>query len=374
MLKRNYGLTNENISVLGLGCMRFPTNTDNSINEEKAMEIINYALNNGVNYFDTAYFYHNGQSEGFMGKALKPHRKNIFIATKLPGWLAKNKEDMDKIFNEQLERLQTDYIDFYLVHALDKKSFERLINIGLFDFLNKIKANGSAKHIGFSFHDSLDVFKNIVDAYPWEFCQIQYNFLDINYQAGLEGLKYASDKGLGIAIMEPLRGGKLVNNVPSDIMDIWNLADTKRTPTEWALKYVWNDSRVNVVLSGMSSLNNVVENIATAKISEPDTLSSDELLIIDKVRAKYESKIKVNCTDCKYCMPCPVGVNIPQNFDLLNKSSLFEDLNYYKNSYEKLDDTAKASNCVKCGKCEDVCPQSILIRKKLQEVNLYFTK
>lgn len=274
MLYREYGQTHEKVSILGFGCMRFPT-IGNKIDEEKSTEMIQYALSKGVNYFDTAYTYHNGESESFVGKALEHCRKDIFIATKLPSWLIKSREDMDKILNEQLTRLRTDYVDFYLVHALNKEYFSTLKDNGLFEFLDSIKESGKVRHIGFSFHDSLDVFKEIVDSYNWEFCQIQYNYLDTEYQAGTEGLEYAANKGLGVAIMEPLRGGKLANNIPEDIQALWNTATNKRNPVEWALKYLWNDSRISVVLSGMSNFSNIKDNIRYAESSTSNCLNTD---------------------------------------------------------------------------------------------------
>ena len=367
MLYREYGQTHEKVSILGFGCIRFPT-IDNKIDEEKSTEMIQYALSKGVNYFDTAYTYHDGASESFVGKALEHCRKDIFIATKLPSWLIKNRDDMDKILNEQLTRLRTDYIDFYLVHALNKEYFSTLKDNGLFEFLDSIKKSGKVRHIGFSFHDSLDVFKEIVDSYNWEFCQIQYNYLDTDYQAGTEGLKYAANKGLGVAIMEPLRGGKLASNIPDDIQSLWNTAINKRNPVEWALKYLWNDSNVSVVLSGMSSFSNIKDNIRYAESSESNCLNEDEIVLINKVTDAYKAKIKVNCTECRYCMPCPVGVNIPRNFDLLNKASLFQDIESNKKSYNSMDEKNKAISCIKCGKCEKLCPQNIKIREKLEEV------
>lgn len=371
MLYREYGRTHEKVSSLGFGCMRFPTK-DGKIDEDLSTKMLEYALSNGVNYFDTAYTYHNGESESFLGKALKKHRKNIFIATKLPSWLIKSREDMDIILNKQLDKLKTDYIDFYLVHALNAEYFKNLKENGLFEFLDSIKTDGRAKHIGFSFHDSYDVFKEIIDSYDWEFCQIQYNYLDTNYQAGIEGLNYAADKGLGIAIMEPLRGGKLAANVPKDIEDLWATSDIKRSPVEWALKYLWNDPRISVILSGMSNFSHIADNIQYAENSSPNCLIEKELALIEKVTDAYKSKIKINCTECKYCMPCPAGVNIPRNFELLNNASLFNDIENNKINYNSMPEENKASTCIKCGKCEKVCPQSIPIRDKLEEVIITF--
>lgn len=368
MLYRTYGKTGEKVSSLGFGCMRFPTTPDGKIDESASFEMIDYAIEKGVNYFDTAYPYHGGESEVVVGKALKNHREKVFIATKLPSWLIKTREDMDRILNEQLEKLQTNYIDFYLVHALNKNSFYNLKDLGLFEFLNSIKEDGIVKHIGFSFHDELDVFKEIIDSYDWEFCQIQLNYLDVKYQAGLEGLKYAADKGIGVAIMEPLRGGRLATGIPKDIQDLWDTSEVKRTPVEWALKYLWSNDKVNVVLSGMSNFQQIVDNIRIAEKSPINELNEAELKLVSDVRERYESKIRVNCTKCRYCMPCPAGVDIPANFELLNNASFFDAVEEFRNHYNNLKSENKSSSCIKCGKCEKDCPQFIKIREKLEEV------
>lgn len=378
MLYREFGKTGEKVSILGFGCMRFPTlNGDvKQIDEIKATEMIRYAIDNGVNYIDTAYPYHGGMSEPFVAKVLKDgYREKVYLATKLPSWLIKTREDMDKYLNEQLERLETEYIDFYLLHTLEKSSWDNLMKNEVLEFLEKAKKNGKIKHIGFSFHDKLEVFKEIVDAYDWEFCQIQLNFLDEDYQAGLEGLKYATDKNIGMVIMEPLRGGKLANNIPDDIMNIWDRNSVKRTPVEWALRYIWNHPEVNVVLSGMSEMDHVVENLRIANEAEANSLKPEEKNLIDEVKEMYLSRIKVNCTDCKYCMPCPAGVNIPRCFSLFNDGYMFNQIENYRNSYNKfVKDENKASMCVECGKCEEVCPQHIKIRDMLHEVVEIFEK
>jgi predicted aldo/keto reductase-like oxidoreductase len=313
-------------------------------------------------------------SELVVAKALKDgYREKIKLATKLPSWLVKNREDMDKLLNEQLEKLQTDHIDFYLIHALNKGFWENLKKCDVFDFMNKIREDGRIKHIGFSFHDELPLFKEIVDAYDWEFCQIQYNFMDEEYQAGLAGLNYAADKGLGVVIMEPLRGGSLVKKIPEDIQKIWDKADVKRSPVEWALKFIWDHEGVSTILSGMNEISHVDENIKAAEDSVPGTLTTKEKELIKEVKDVYISRIKVNCTDCKYCMPCPFGVDIPQNFTLFNNASIYMDVETQKENYQKYFAKEKwASKCQECGACETHCPQHIEIRKKLKEVAALF--
>ena len=369
MLYRNYGKTNEKVSTLGFGLMRLPL-SDGKIDRSKSSELLDYAISRGLNYLDTAYPYHNGESEEFLGEYLKSRniREKVFIATKLPSFLIKTRDDFEKYFNEQMKKLQLDYVDFYLVHALNKEYFENVKSLGVFEFLDYLKAQGKIKHVGFSFHDKLEVFKEIVDSYPWEFCQIQYNILDANYQAGEEGLKYATDRGLGLAVMEPLRGGRLASNVPKDIKELWDSAEVKRTPAQWAFKYLWNNENVDVVLSGMNDFDQIKDNIDTAETTDANSLSHSETELIEKVKEKYISKIKVNCTACRYCMPCPMGVNIPKAFDYLNNASLFDDLSTFKENYIKsLKDKESPVNCIKCGKCETICPQHIEIRKSLEE-------
>jgi predicted aldo/keto reductase-like oxidoreductase len=332
--------------------------------------MIRYAIDNGVNYFDTAYIYHDGESEPFLGKALQDgYRDSVYLATKLPSWLIKSREDMDKYLNEQLEKLKTDHIDFYLVHSLNKKYWDNLTNLGIFEFLDSIKKDGRVKHVGFSFHDKLDLFKKIVDSYDWSFTQIQYNYLDEYYQAGLEGLEYAANKNLGVVIVEPLRGGKLVNNLPNDIRGMLSSAPTKRTAAEWALRFVLDKPEVSLVLSGMGNIDQVKENLKIVNEAMPNTLTSEEKQFINELKDKFKQKIKVDCTECKYCMPCPAGVNIPNCFTHLNNDSMFNDRENIKKQYSmSLGEKSKASKCVECGKCENNCPQQIKIREKLKEV------
>lgn len=384
MLYRTLGKTNEKVSSLGFGCMRLPIidGDTTKIDEEKAIKMIHHAIDEGVNYVDTAYPYHGtgmgngGESEPFVGRALKDgYREKVNLATKLPSWLIKTREDMDKYLNEQLERLQTDHIDFYLVHALNAGVWENLKKLGINEFLDSAIKDGRIRYAGFSFHDKLAVFKEIVDYYDWSFCQIQYNYLDESFQAGTEGLKYAASKGLGVVIMEPLRGGKIVRNLPETVMNTFDKAEIKRSPAEWALRWVWNHPEVSVVLSGMNIMDNVTENIRVANEALPNSLTSKELEIMDNVKKVFKERIKVNCTACEYCMPCPAGVNIPKNFTCYNEYSLFaspETEKELKNRYSLVAISERADKCVECGKCESHCPQAIKIRQELKNVTALF--
>ena len=282
---------------------------------------------------------------------------------------------MDKYLNEQLERLETDYIDFYLVHALESEVWNNLKKLGIDEFLDRAIKDGRIKHAGFSFHDKLSVFKEIVDYYNWSFCQIQYNYLDENNQAGTEGLKYAASKGLGVAIMEPLRGGKIVRNLPKDVQSAFDEAYIKRTPADWALRWVLNHPEVSVVLSGMNTMENVEQNVAVANEVAPNSLTKEEELLVDKVKTIFKSKLQNNCTACGYCMPCPAGVDIPKNFTQYNEYHIFytpETENEQKQRYNSLKPNKVASKCVECGRCESHCPQGIKIREDLKKVKALF--
>lgn len=372
MLYRKFGSTSEEISILGFGCMRFPIidGKNDQIDEEKAIRMLRYAIDQGVNYIDTAYPYHEKMSELLVGKALKDgYREKVYLATKLPSWLVECRKDMDYYLNLQLERLQTDHIDFYLVHNLNKKYWDNVKEHGIFEFLDAALSDGRIKYAGFSFHDEVSLFKEIVDAYDWTFCQIQYNYLDQNYQAGEEGLKYAAERGLGVVIMEPLRGGKIASGIPSDIQAIWDKADTKRSPVEWALRFLWDHPEINIVLSGMSEMGQVVENVKIAGDAYPQSLTEEEKSLIHQVKDMYNKKMRVGCTNCRYCMPCPEGVNIPESFTHLNNAFLFNNVTESKRQYNIfVKENEKASRCIKCGKCEKACPQNIPIRDMLQEV------
>ncbi len=377
MLYRQAGKTGELVSILGFGCMRLPTVGGKSsvIDEAKAEAMMDYAFRNGVNYFDTAYVYHSdvpfqaGTGELFVGKALKKVRQQVHLATKLPSWFIETRADMDRYLNLQLERLQTDHIDFYLLHNLNEGSWKNLKELGVTGFLDAALADGRVKYAGFSFHDEAPVFKKIVDAYNWSFCQIQYNFMDEDMQAGREGLLYAAGKGLGVIIMEPLRGGSLATKIPPDVQAAWDRAVTRRTAVEWALRFVWDRPEPCVVLSGMTQMEHVVENVRIANAGLPSSLTDEEQALVQEVRELYEAKTRVNCTECRYCLPCPSGVDIPSNFQQLNNVFIYGDKNFPKFFYHHiLNEDQRASNCDECGTCEDLCPQQIPVREMLKEV------
>jgi predicted aldo/keto reductase-like oxidoreductase len=374
MQYRKLGKTNEYISVLGFGCMRLPLlpgGDIRQIDEESAVSLIDYAIDNGVNYFDTAYSYHGGQSEYFIGKVLKNYcKRKINLATKLPSWLIKTRDDMDKYLEEQLQRLQRGCIDFYLIHGINGYVWENLKTCGLVEFMDSALKDGRIKHIGFSFHDRLSLFKEIIDYYDWEFCQIQYNYIDQNYQAGKEGLDYAAERNLGVIVMEPLRGGILVNTLPEAAKKLIKDVDVKRSPAEWALRWIWNDPGVGTVLSGMNSMEQIVENIQIANSAEANSFSIEDSNVINAICKAINAYRQLRCTSCGYCMPCPVGVNIPVNFTKYNNYYMFGGVKNYKD----LPLSQQAGACKKCGECETHCPQGIEIRLELEKVENIFGK
>jgi hypothetical protein len=377
MLYRKVPNNEDELSVLGFGCMRLPIKEDGTIDEKRATKQVRYAIDHGVNYIDTAWPYHMGESEPFLGHALADgYREKVKLATKLPSWLIKSREDMDSFLNAQLKRLNTDRIDYYLVHGLAGEVWDILEPLGVTDFLDKAKADGRIVNAGFSFHGSIEDFKRIVDAYPWTFCQIQYNFMDEKHQAGTEGLKYAASKSLGIIIMEPLLGGNLANRVPSEVKEIWNEASVKHTPAEWAFRWIWNHPEVTTVLSGMSEEVQIEENLKIADEACPNSLTEAELQLVNRVEQKYRQLIKIGCTGCQYCMPCPSGVNIPECFDIYNNLHMFGNVDGSKFAYAMRMSGAFtdsepggfASLCTECGQCMEKCPQSLKIPDLLKAV------
>lgn len=372
MQYRNMTKDEIKVSQLGFGCMRFPTFEGDSKTIDKYLSetMIHYAIDHGVNYIDTAYPYHQGESESFLGRALQNgYREKVYLATKMPSWLIDEYSDFEKYLDEQLEKLQTDYIDFYLLHALSKKRFDHLVELDVFKFLEEARRRGKIKYIGFSFHDELDVFKEIVDFYDWDFCQIQLNYMDRNYQAGLEGLKYASERDISVVVMEPIKGGKL-SKASDEIENIWNEWEEDRSPSEWALRWLYNLPQVSTVLSGMSTIDHVVENVRTATDSYANSLSTRELDLINRVTAIYEENIKVGCTACEYCLPCPQDVSIPDIFELYNDVYVYGTEEESKKSYEKMLELKRdASRCIECGACEKACPQFLDIIKFLKDAD-----
>jgi predicted aldo/keto reductase-like oxidoreductase len=378
MLYRRMKNVDSDLSILGFGCMRLPITRGGDIDEEQATNMLRYAIDHGVNYVDTAYPYHNGKSEPFVGRALEGgYRDKVYLATKLPTWLIQSRADMDKYLDEQLKRLQTDHVDFYLVHGLMTPFWENLRGLGIADFLDDAIADRRIKYAGFSFHDELALFKEIVDAYDWTFCQIQYNFMDRQHQAGTEGLRYAADRGLGIVVMEPLRGGMLTKDIPS-INSIWGRSPVRRSPAEWALRWVWNHPEVTVVLSGMTSFEQVRQNVSYAENGLPNSLSSEELILFKEVEAEYRRRIQIPCTGCRYCMPCSANVSIPECFDIYNQGCMFDAPDVAKYNYSFLGgmfgSPGFASQCLECGECEEKCPQGISIREQLKKVAAYYGK
>lgn len=360
----------DKLSILGYGCLRF-AKRGNSIDQEKAEEEMLLALENGVNYFDTAYVY--GGSEVALGKFLaKGHRKGVFIATKLPHYLCKSYEEFDRYFLEELERLQTDYIDYYLMHMItDITSWNRIKDLGIEKWIQEKKEKGQIHNIGFSFHGGKEGFKEVVDAYDWDFCQIQYNYLDEHAQAGVEGLRYASNKGLPVIIMEPLRGGKLVFGLPDLGIKHFQKGDKTKTPAEWGLKWLWNQPEVTVVLSGMNTLDQVEENIRIASNTQVGELTPKHYEMFEQVIQEIKKVEKVGCTGCGYCMPCPQGVDIPVCFRCYNSKYMdgwFTALREYIMCTTLKANPSNASKCIQCGKCEMSCPQGIEIRKELKNV------
>lgn len=366
-------ITNDKIStsVLGFGLMRLPVeNNDNcAIDKKKSMEMMNYLYDNGVNYFDTAYTYHCENSETILGEFIETiDRTSIHIATKLPMWLCDSYEDYETHFNTQLKRLKTDYIDFYLTHSLSEKSYKKMVNLGIYKFLDELKAKGKIKYAGFSFHDELPIFKEILNSYDWDFCQIQLNYLDKNYQAGLEGLKLAREKGISVIVMEPLKGGNLAK-LPEDSNAIFEKYSIKSTPVELALKWVY-DQDISLLLSGMSNLEQCTQNVALASTVSDINTTENERNAIDELVTFLNNRISVGCTSCEYCMPCPFGVNIPGIFQRYNNATIFD--NYEENirSYQTLiENNNDASMCTECAACESLCPQNIEIIKKLKEAD-----
>jgi len=373
MQYRNDSKSGNKLSILGFGCMRFPKNFT-QIDINKTEQLIVKAVNEGINYFDTAFLY--GGSEDVLGKIISKNnlRSKIFLATKMPPTKCKTYEDFESLFQTQLNRLQTDYIDYYLIHSLiDVIVWKNLCDLGIEKWIKEKKASGRIKNIGFSFHGIHNDFLKLLDVYDWDFCQIQYNYIDENYQAGMEGLKKAFAKGMPIIIMEPLLGGKLANGLPKKVVDIFKTANTSFSPAAWALRWIWNQKEPTVVLSGMSEMPQLEENIRTAENSVSGMLTKEENDTYESVIKMVKDSYKIPCTGCNYCMPCPQNVNIPACFSAYNTSyaiGYYDGLKQYVTSTGILDPVKNfgPGNCIECGLCETKCPQHIPIRKSLKPV------
>jgi predicted aldo/keto reductase-like oxidoreductase len=373
---RKFGKLDWRGSALGFGCMRLPTRDENpaDIDEPAATRLLRYAIDCGVNYLDTGHHYHRGQSEPFLGRALEGYRDKVRLATKLPPWEVEGVQDFDRLPNEPIERLQTDHIDFYLLHGMNRERWPKLRDLGVLAWAERAIADGRIGHLGFSFHDEYRVFQEIVDAYDrWTVCQIQYNYMDVENQAGAKGLKYAASKGLAVVIMEPLLAGKLAH-APRSVQALWDTAPRERSPADWALQWLWNQPEVSIVLSGMNQMQHVEENLASATASETGKLTEEELALVDRVREAYLELGSIPCTACGYCMPCPNGVDIPYNFRLYNDGVMYEKQSpsrargwyrfmgrkdAFQGDYHQV--KGRAALCVQCGKCEEKCPQGIRI-------------
>ncbi len=376
MKRRNFGKLDWRVSALGFGAMRLPTigNDAAKINESEANKMMRYAIDHGVNYVDTAYPYHGGNSEAFVGKALKGgYRESVKLATKMPTWLVNSQQDMDKYLEEQMQRLKTD-IDFYLLHGLTKERWQKLQKLDVTGWAERKIDERKFKHVGFSFHDEYDAFKNIIDSYEnWTLCQIQYNYADSEYQAGTRGLKYAASKGLAVVVMEPIAGGRLTMKPPQAIQDMWSMARIRRTQAEWALLWVWNHPEVSVALSGMSTMQQVKENVETASQSDIGKLTREELSFIEQIAREYKKAGFIGCTACRYCSPCPEGVNITEIISLYNEFYIRSMSDEVKAKYwEHITPESQAKKCVACGKCEELCPQQLPIRDIIKRATWIF--
>ncbi|HMK46793.1 MAG TPA: aldo/keto reductase [Methanocella sp.] len=363
----------EELSILGFGCMRLPATSEGKVDRPQAIQLIRYGIDHGINYLDSAYVYHGGESETILGEALLDgYREKANIATKLPTWFIRKQDDMDRYLDEQLKRLQTDHIDFYLIHGLGKDRWDHITDLGVAEFLDDALADGRIRYAGFSYHDSPDNFKNIVDGYEWTFAQIQYNFMDEDYQAGTVGLKYAAYRGLDVVVMEPLKGGMLTRPVPA--IDEIRAEANGRTAASFGLQWVWDHPEVDVVLSGMSTIDQLKENLKYADESNANRLTSSELALIERMRTTYRERTKVECTRCEYCMPCPFGVDIPGCLGIYNNSYMYDDTAQMKMVYNTYMAEGCASKCTECGECEEKCPQRLPIRETLQDIATHFGK
>jgi predicted aldo/keto reductase-like oxidoreductase len=389
MQYRKMGSLDWEVSALGFGCMRLPSRRFSLMGAdlEESKRIIRYGIDRGINYIDTAWPYHLGESEKVVGEILKDgYRDKVKLVTKLPMFLVRRTEDLDRYLNAQLEKLQTDFLDIYLFHSLNNGAFEKIKRLGLIEKMEGAQRQGRIRAIGFSFHDTYPVFKEIIDYYDWDMAQIQYNYMDTGIQATTDGLEYAHSKGIAVVVMEPVKGGTLANP-PADALEVLNSAGNNRTPVDWALQFLWNRPEVATVLSGMSNMPQVVENCDSADRSGINSFNQEEEDVITRLAEVYREKILVPCTGCEYCMPCPPGVNIPQNFAILNNVSLeqswlrrfrtrraYKKLVGRKESLDLDNPNGNGSICINCGECLEKCPQEINIPVELERVHAILGK
>lgn len=380
MLYKKFNAVDREISLLGLGVMRVPCDENGKVNAQLGMELVRYAVDRGINYIDTGYTYHGGESERIIGKALKDgYREKVLIADKLPMWMIETKEDVDRIFNDQFDRLETDFIDMYLLHNIVPDSWETAKKLDILPFLDEMKKQGRIGHIGFSFHGDYKLFTEVIDAYPWEFCQIQLNYLDKDEQATLKGLEYARQRGIDVIIMEPLKGGRITDKVPPAVQTMWDdavsdgIAPPSRTPAEWAFKWVASQPGVSLILSGMGSFQQLDENIAMFSAEDFAQITQAELAVIEKVAAYYNSAIRYQCTGCRYCLPCPGKIEIPEVIGFVNDWSTFNKVPSTKDEYI-FDFDTHGSDCIKCGHCTEHCPQNLPIMDIMEEAVNFFGK
>ncbi len=367
MEMRRFAKLGIDVSLLGFGCMRFPTRPDGKIDRELAQQMLDKAIESGVNYIDTAYPYHNGESELFVGEALKKYpRDSFYLATKLPCWFINDVSDVDKYFNEQLQKLQVDHFDFYLMHAMNRGSWEKMVKLGTVERLEELKAEGKIRFLGFSFHDDYEVFEQIIKYRDWDFCQIQLNYMDTDEQAGIKGYRLAEELGIPLTIMEPIKGGSLAN-FSDDIMEVFENARPGMSAASFALRYVATMPNILTVLSGMSTMEQVEDNLKTFTNFIP--MDEKECQVIETVKNIMISRIQNGCTGCRYCMPCPFGVDIPGNFSVWNRYHMYQNYGVVAWQWEGMGrDGKQAKNCKECGKCEKACPQHLAIREDLKKV------
>lgn len=376
---RKFGRVDWKVSALGFGTMRLPVKSADwgDIDEPEAIKMLRYAIDHGVNYIDSAYGYHAGNADVVIGKALQDgYAQKVKVATKLPCPDITSASDFDRCLNEQLKKLHTEKIDFYLLHHLNKANWTKVRGLGVLEWADKKIKDGYIGYFGFSFHDSFELLQEIINAYDnWTICQIQYNYMDEDFQAGTKGLEYAYQKGLAVVVMEPIRGGRL-SNPPEKVAKEWAEAPFKRSPQEWALRWVWNHPEVAVTLSGMSKMQHVVENVAAAAHSQPRNLTSNELKIIERARDAYMASGPVSCTSCRYCMPCPNGVDIPRIFSMYNEAVIFNAPEKPRKAYctpRNFNPEQRADKCIKCGDCLEKCPQKLPVTEMLEKAHEYLT-